>query len=72
METAMELEGEIKEILTGDDVHFLAGSPEFQRFLLHLGAQLGKCREEADSVTPSGLPALQGRIAAIKDIIRLF
>lgn len=61
-----------KEILSDDEIRFLAGCSQFESVLNHLSSELVKARAEADTVKTDGLLFLQGRIATLKSFINLF
>lgn len=60
------------ETLTDADIEYLQGCPQFERFIEQLKSDLAECRREADTISAAGLPTLQGRIIALKNIIHLF
>lgn len=58
-------------ILTSDDIEFLKSHESGIHLTRELKEMLSKNRKEVDFVTADGLPIIQGRITAIKNILTL-
>jgi hypothetical protein len=67
-----EMEAEGDSPLTDDDIKSLVRSKAGKHLVAELSRMLSMARVEVESVTPEGLPRLQGRIATLKEIILIF
>lgn len=61
-----------EEILTDEDIKFLAANKEFGKLLEYLNTGLSELRLRVDTVSCERLGHLQGGIQAYRDIIKLF
>lgn len=64
--------GDKETPLTRDDILFLKGNPQFQRFLEDIQITLARCRMEVDMIPIDRLNELQGRIKAYKQTLLIF
>jgi len=67
-----EMEAEGDSPLTDDDIKSIVRSKAGKHLVAELSRMLSMARVEVESVTPEGLPRLQGRIATLKEIILIF
>jgi len=67
-----EMEAEGDSPLTDDDIKSIVRSKAGKHLVAELSRMLNMARVEVESVTPEGLPRLQGRIATLKEIILIF
>ena len=58
-------------ILTREDVEFLQHHESGIHLAHELKLILNKSRKEIDSITADGLPVVQGRISAVKEMLTL-